>query len=394
MQKYDVIIIGAGAAGLMCAAQATQRKRKVLLIDKANKVGKKILISGGGRCNFTNLHITPEAYISNNPHFPKSALSRYTQWDFIALLEKAGLHYHEKTLGQLFCNEKSKAILTMLLKNCHPADIQPNTQIQTITHQTHYTLTTTQGTFQSNSLVIATGGPSIPKMGATDFGPQIAKQFNHKSINFKPALVPLTLHQTDIKRYFQDLSGLSINATATCNNQSFTGNILITHHGISGPATLQISSYWQKGDKITLNLLPNLIATDYLLTLQKTHPNTLLKTTLTPHLPKRLALRLANTLTNKNLANTPLKQIKKTDLSHFAKHLNHWTLTPSGTQGLRTAEVCTGGINTNQLSSKTMESTHQPGLYFIGETVDVTGHLGGYNFQWAWSSGWVAGQYA
>jgi len=393
MKQYNVIIIGAGAAGLMCAAQATQRGRKVLLIDKADKVGKKILISGGGRCNFTNLHITPEAYISNNPHFCKSALSRYTQWDFIALLEKAGLHWHEKTLGQLFCDEKSKAVLTMLLENCQTADIQRNTQIENITHQSQYTLTTNQGIFQSNSLVIATGGASIPKMGASDFGLQIAKQFGHKSINFKPALVPFTFHRADIEHYFKDLSGLSIDAIVACNNQSFRDGVLITHRGISGPAILQISSYWQKGDQISLNLLPDLIATDWLLAMQKTHAKTLLKTILNTHFPKRLAMRLANTLTDKNLANTPLKQIKKTDLSHFGKHLNHWTLTPSGTEGMRTAEVCVGGIDTNQLSSKTMESNQQTGLYFIGETVDVTGWLGGYNFQWAWSSGWVAGQY-
>ncbi len=393
MKYYDVIIIGAGAAGLMCAAHSTQRGRTVLLIDKADKIGKKILISGGGRCNFTNLHIDPEAYISNNSHFCKSALSRYTQWDFIALLEKAGLHWTEKTLGQLFCNEKSKAILEMLLENCQTADIQCNTQIKNITHQTQYTLITNQGDFQSDSLVIATGGASIPKMGATDFGLQIAKQFGHKSINFKPALVPLIFSQTDIEYYFKDLSGLSVDAVVACNNQSFRERILITHRGISGPAILQISSYWQKGDKITINLLPDLDASDWLLAMQNTHLKTLLKTTLSTYFSKRLATRLADTLTDKNLANTSINQIKKTDLSDLGKQLNHWTLAPSGTEGMRTAEVCVGGVDTRELSSKTMESNRQQGLYFIGETVDVTGWLGGYNFQWAWSSGWVAGQY-
>ncbi len=393
MKRYDVIIIGAGAAGLMCAAHSTQRGRTVLLIDKADKIGKKILISGGGRCNFTNLHIDPEAYISNNSHFCKSALSRYTQWDFIALLEKAGLHWTEKTLGQLFCNEKSKAILEMLLENCQTADIQCNTQIKNITHQTQYTLITNQGDFQSDSLVIATGGASIPKMGATDFGLQIAKQFGHKSINFKPALVPLIFSQTDIEYYFKDLSGLSVDAVVACNNQSFRERILITHRGISGPAILQISSYWQKGDKITINLLPDLDASDWLLAMQNTHLKILLKTALSTYFSKRLATRLADTLTDKNLANTPLNQIKKTDLSDLGKQLNHWTLAPSGTEGMRTAEVCVGGVDTRELSSKTMESNKQQGLYFIGETVDVTGWLGGYNFQWAWSSGWVAGQY-
>ncbi len=393
MKYYDVIIIGAGAAGLMCAAHSTQRGRTVLLIDKADKIGKKILISGGGRCNFTNLHIDPEAYISNNSHFCKSALSRYTQWDFIALLEKAGLHWTEKTLGQLFCNEKSKAILEMLLENCQTADIQCNTQIKNITHQTQYTLITNQGDFQSDSLVIATGGASIPKMGATDFGLQIAKQFGHKSINFKPALVPLIFSQTDIEYYFKDLSGLSVDAVVACNNQSFRERILITHRGISGPAILQISSYWQKGDKITINLLPDLDASDWLLAMQNTHLKILLKTALSTYFSKRLATRLADTLTDKNLANTSINQIKKTDLSDLGKQLNHWTLAPSGTEGMRTAEVCVGGVDTRELSSKTMESNKQQGLYFIGETVDVTGWLGGYNFQWAWSSGWVAGQY-
>ncbi len=393
MKRYDVIIIGAGAAGLMCAAHSTQRGRTVLLIDKADKIGKKILISGGGRCNFTNLHIDPEAYISNNSHFCKSALSRYTQWDFIALLEKAGLHWTEKTLGQLFCNEKSKAILEMLLENCQTADIQCNTQIKNITHQTQYTLITNQGDFQSDSLVIATGGASIPKMGATDFGLQIAKQFGHKSINFKPALVPLIFSQTDIEYYFKDLSGLSVDAVVACNNQSFRERILITHRGISGPAILQISSYWQKGDKITINLLPDLDASDWLLAMQNTHLKILLKTALSTYFSKRLATRLADTLTDKNLANTSINQIKKTDLSDLGKQLNHWTLAPSGTEGMRTAEVCVGGVDTRELSSKTMESNKQQGLYFIGETVDVTGWLGGYNFQWAWSSGWVAGQY-
>jgi predicted Rossmann fold flavoprotein len=390
---YDVIIVGAGAAGLMCAASASQRGRKVLLIDKAEKIGKKILISGGGRCNFTNLHIDASAYISQNTHFCKSALSRYTQWDFIALLESAGLHWREKTLGQLFCDEKSKAVLEMLLENCQKVDIQLNTSVENISHQAQYTVTTNQGIFQSDSLVIATGGSSIPKMGATDFGLQIAKKFGHKSINFKPALVPLTFYQKDIEHYFKDLSGLSVDAVVACNNQSFRESVLITHRGISGPAVLQISSYWQKGDDIIINLLPDLVASDWLLARQNTHAKTLLKTVLSTYFVKRLAVRLADTLTDKNLANTPLNQIKKTDLSDLGQRLNHWTLTPSGTEGMRTAEVCVGGVDTNELSSKTMESNKQQGLYFIGETVDVTGWLGGYNFQWAWSSGWVAGQY-
>ncbi|RUA06345.1 MAG: aminoacetone oxidase family FAD-binding enzyme [Gammaproteobacteria bacterium] len=391
--KYDVIIIGAGAAGLMCAMQATQRGRKVLLIDKADKAGKKILISGGGRCNFTNLHITPEVYISNNPHFCKSALSRYTQWDFMALLENSNLHWTEKTLGQLFCDEKSKSVLSMLLDNCQKATIQLNTSVENIDHQTHYVLTTNQGTFQSDSLVVATGGASIPKMGATDFGLQVAKQFGHKSINFKPALVPLTFHQADIERYFKDLSGLSIDAIVACNNQSFREGILITHRGVSGPAVLQISSYWRKGDTVVFNLLPDLKASDWLLEMRDSNPKSELKTVLNAYFPKRLAIRLADTLLDKPLSDSALNQIKKADLITLGKKLNHWALTPSGTEGMRTAEVCVGGVSTDDLSSKTMESMKQKKLYFIGETVDVTGWLGGYNFQWAWSSGWVAGQH-
>ncbi|AYQ57355.1 membrane protein [Bathymodiolus thermophilus thioautotrophic gill symbiont] len=391
--KYDVIIIGAGAAGLMCAAQARYRGRKVLLIDKANKVGKKILISGGGRCNFTNLHIDPSAYISSNPHFCKSALSRYSQWDFLAFLEKSGLHWQEKTLGQLFCDEKSGAVLNMLLDACQSVTIQRNVNVEHIAYQQHYMLTTNQGKFQASSLVIATGGASIPKMGATDFGLQVAKQFGLKSINFRPALVPFTFHQDDINCYFKDLSGLSIDAIVQCNNQSFREGVLITHRGISGPAVLQISSYWQKGDAITLNLLPDLVASDWLLQMRDKQPKSALKTLLSTYFPKRLAVRLADTLTHKNLSDKALNQIKKDDLITLGATLNHWILTPNGTEGMRTAEVCVGGVSTSELSSKTMQANKQQGLYFIGETVDVTGWLGGYNFQWAWSSGWAAGQY-
>ncbi len=391
--KYDVIIIGAGAAGLMCGAQAQQHGRKVLLIDKESKPGKKILISGGGRCNFTNLHIDPKSYISNNPHFAKSALSRYTQWDFIALLENAGLHWSEKVLGQLFCDEKSCAVLNMLLSECQQVDIRLNTSIESIDYQDGYRLSTNQGTFQTSSLVIATGGASIPKMGASDFGLQVAKQFGIKSIAFKPALVPLTFHQDDIEYYFKNLSGLSVDAIVTCNDQSFREGILITHKGVSGPAVLQISSYWRKGDVVVFNLLPDLKANDWLLEMRDSNPKSELKTILSAYFPKRLAIRLADTLLDKHLSNSALNQIKKRDLTILGEKLNHWTLIPSGTEGMRTAEVCVGGVSTDEISSKTMESIKQKGLYFIGETVDVTGCLGGYNFQWAWSSGWVAGQY-
>lgn len=393
MTKTDVIIIGAGAAGLMCAIEASQRGRKVLLLDKSEKAGKKILISGGGRCNFTNLYIDPEAYISANPHFCKSALSRYTQWDFIALLENAGLHWTEKTLGQLFCDEKAGAVLKMLLKKCDEVDIQLATNIENISYDSDYKLTTNKGNFQAPSLVIATGGASIPKMGATDFGLQVAKQFGIKSIAFKPALVPFTFHQDDIERYFKDLSGLTVDAIVRCNNQSFREGVLITHRGISGPAILQISSYWQKNDEISINLLPDLDASVWLLTMRDKHPKSELKTILSEYFPRRLSIRFADVLTHKQLSNKALNQIKKEDLIALGSVLNHWILTPSGTEGMRTAEVCVGGVNTNELSSKTMESIRQKGLYFIGETVDVTGWLGGYNFQWAWASAYAAGQY-
>ena len=392
MKQYDVIIIGAGAAGLMCAAQALKRNKSVLILDKANKAGKKILISGGGRCNFTNLNIEPQAFISNNAHFCKSALSRYTQWDFIALLESLQLTWTEKTLGQLFCDQKSSAVLRGLLSECEGADIELNVETSAIKSEQGYTLTTNHGDYQAQSLVIATGGPSIPKMGATDFGLQTAKQFGLKSVGFKPALVPLTFHQHDINNYFKDLSGLSLDAVVSCNNASFREGLLITHRGLSGPAILQISSYWHKGDYIEINLLPDLNAIEFLLDMQQKRGKAELKTILGEFFPKRLAERFANTLSAKKLADTTLGEIKQHDLKAFGYCLNNWMLSPSGTEGMRTAEVCSGGVETNELSSKTMESNKHPGLYFIGETVDVTGWLGGYNFQWAWSSGWAAGQ--
>jgi predicted Rossmann fold flavoprotein len=384
--------MGAGAAGLMCAAEALKRNRRVLIIEKADKAGKKILISGGGRCNFTNLNIEPQAYLSNNPHFCKSALSRYTQWDFIALLESYQLSWTEKTLGQLFCDQKSGAVLRALLKQCQDADIELNVKTSAIKTGQAYVLITNNGEYQTQSLVIATGGPSIPKMGASDFGLKIAKQFGLKSASFKPALVPLIFDQHDINTYFKDLSGLSLDTIVSCNHTDFREGLLITHRGLSGPAILQISSYWHKGDYIKINLLPDLDASEYLLNMQKKRGKAALKTILGEFLPKRLAERFANTLVAKELANVILGEIKQNDLKAFGYCLNNWMLMPSGTEGMRTAEVCTGGVETNELSSKTMESNKHPGLYFIGETVDVTGWLGGYNFQWAWSSGWAAGQ--
>jgi len=393
LKQYDVIIIGAGAAGLMCAIEASRRGRKVLVLEGSNKAGKKILISGGGRCNFTNLHIDPESYLSHNQHFCKSALARYTQWDFIALMDKHKLSWHEKTLGQLFCDDKAPAVLKILLDACKLVDIELESKVQSVDFNGQYVVIADRK-YQSESLVIATGGPSIPKMGATDFGLQVARQFGIKTIAFRPALVPFTFHQNDIDRYFKDLSGLSVDAMVSCNGQSFREGMLITHRGVSGPAILQISSYWHKGDEINVDLLPDINADDWLLQMQEEFGKAELKTILAKMFPKRLAVRLADTLTEQSLSNLPLGQIKQSDLKTLGTMLNNWVLRPSGTEGMRTAEVCTGGVNTDELSSKTMEVQSQVGLYFIGETVDVTGWLGGYNFQWAWSSGWAAGQVA
>ena len=392
MKEYDVIIIGAGAAGLMCAAEALKRNRSVLILEKSNKAGKKILISGGGRCNFTNLNIEPSAFISRNPHFCKSALSRYTQWDIISLLESFYLTWNEKKLGQLFCDQKSGAVLTALHKNCEKAHIELSVETNTIIKKKGYIIKTIKGDYKTNSMVIATGGPSIPKMGATDFGLKVAKQFGLKSVSFKPGLVPLTFQQQDIETYFKKLSGISLDAIVSYNGVSFREGILITHTGLSGPAILQISSYWKKGSPIKINLLPDIDGSEYLIKMQKSHGKSLLKTILGEFFPKRIAERFGDTLGPTKLANVSMGEINKSDLNLLGAALNSWRLTPSGTQGLKTAEVCVGGVDTNELSSKTMESNKQPGLYFIGETVDVTGWLGGYNFQWAWSSGWAAGQ--
>ncbi len=379
--KADVIIIGAGAAGLMCAIEASKRGRKVIVLESSDKVGKKILISGGGRCNFTNLHVDPEAYLSHNSHFCKSALARYTQWDFIALMDKHKLGWHEKTLGQLFCDDKAPAVLKLLLEQCKRVGIKLESKVESIDFKDQYVVVADGQKYQSESLVIATGGPSIPKMGATDFGLQVARQFGIKTVSFRPALVPFTFHQNDIDRYFKDLSGLSVDAMVSCNGQSFREGVLITHRGISGPAILQ-----------SVDLLPDLDASDWLIQMQVDRGKAELKTILSKLFPKRLAIRLADTLTDQSLSSLPLGQIKQSDLKALGVTLNNWILRPSGTEGMRIAEVCTGGVNTDELSSQNMEAKSQAGLYFIGETVDVTGWLGGYNFQWAWSSGWAAGQ--
>ena len=392
MKKYDVIIIGAGAAGLMCGIEAGKRGRKVLILDKADKVGKKILISGGGRCNFTNMFVEPDNFLSDNPHFCKSALSRYTQWDFMALMESHALSWKEKSLGQLFCDQKAKAVVDLLVDECRNANvtIELRNNIQSIRKDDAFIVKSNTGEHSSTSLVIATGGPSIPAMGSTDFALKIAKQFELKTIPFVPALVPFTFSLSELDTFFKDLSGISTHVSITAKSgKTFKEAILFTHRGISGPAVLQISSYWKEGESISINLSPDEDIESWLTQQREEHPLAELKTVLTYKLPKRLAGKLCENL----LTNKPMKQLNPKDIEQVAYQLNHWQLTPNGTEGLRTAEVSLGGVDTNELSSKTMEAKKVEDLYFIGEGVDVTGHLGGFNFQWAWSSGWCAGQF-
>jgi hypothetical protein len=395
MKKVDVIIIGAGAAGLMCAIEAGKRGRKVLVLDKADKIGKKILISGGGRCNFTNIYTEPDSFLSENPHFCKSALSRYTQWDFIALMESHGLSWEEKSLGQLFCDQKAKAVVELLVNECRSADV--NIELRTtINHieksssDQNFEITTTTGNYSCTSLVIASGGPSIPAMGATDFALGVAKQFSINTLPFIPALVPFTFSQNELDSFFKDLSGISTDVSITTQNgKTFKEAILFTHRGISGPAVLQVSSYWKDGESISVNLFPDENIETWLTQQCEQHPLAELKTVLAYKLPKRLVGKLCETL----IKNKPMQQYNSGELKTVAERLHNWQLTPNGIEGLRTAEVSRGGIDTNELSSKTMETKKVENLYFIGEGVDVTGHLGGFNFQWAWASGWCAGQF-
>lgn len=387
----DVLIIGAGASGLICAIEAAKRGRQVLVLDSANKAGKKILMSGGGRCNFTNYDVGSEHYLSHNPHFCKSALSRYTQWDFIAQVEDYKIPYHEREHGQLFCNDSSKDILTMLLSECanYKVNIQLNCQIQHIHKQQPdgFELETSTGSYHCQSLVIASGGLSIPKMGASAFGYQVAKQFGHHIWPTQAGLVPFTLHNQD-KATFYDLSGISVPCRASNNKISFQDNLLFTHRGLSGPAILQLSSYWQAGESIQINLLPNLDLAVWLKEKKAEQPNRSLKVLLGKHLAKRLIVALLGLET----ADSPLQKLSYQQLDEISNQLQHWTIKPNNTEGYRTAEVTLGGVDCNEISSQTMVSKKQPGLYFIGEVLDVTGWLGGYNFQWAWSSGWCAGQ--
>ncbi|RRJ84403.1 NAD(P)/FAD-dependent oxidoreductase [Aestuariirhabdus litorea] len=392
MKPYDVIIIGAGASGLMCARVAGARGRRVLVLDKSNKAGKKILLSGGGRCNFTNLDVSANNYLGDNPHFCKSALSRFTQWDFISMVASHGIPWHERDHGQLFCDDSAKAILAMLLEECRSAGVEIRTgcSIEQISHQQPFQLTTSQGSFSASSLVVATGGLSFPTMGASGFGYEIARQFGHQVTDTRAGLVPFTFSD-QLKGLCERLSGTAIPATLTCGQARFTEALLFTHRGMSGPAVLQISNYWQPGQRVTLDLLPSEEAPALLRGLKQEHPKSLLRTLLARHLPKALVAELEG-LWWSELGETPMAQIPDRRLQQIGEQLNGWSLKPSGTEGYRTAEVTLGGVNSNELSSKTMESQRQPGLYFIGEVVDVTGWLGGYNFQWAWASGHAAGE--
>lgn len=391
INKTDVLIIGASASGLMCAIEAGKRDRKVIVLDHANKAGKKILMSGGGRCNFTNMEVDASNFISHNPHFCKSALSRYTQWDFISMVNAHQIPYHERDLGKLFCDDSAKDILNMLHAECGKAKVklQLNCQVHSIDKNNDglFLVKTSLGDYQAKSLVIASGGLSIPKMCASPLGYQVAEQFGHHIWPTTPGLVPLTLQPHD-KEILEELSGISVESLVSNEHMQFKENILFTHRGLSGPAILQISSYWQAGEAVMINFLPDIDVVVLLKTRQQKQPNLKLKTVLSEFLPKRLLPALLD----RELIEKPLQELSNTGIDEIAQKLQHWRIKPGGTEGYRTAEVTLGGVDCDELSSKTMESNKVKGLYFIGEVVDVTGWLGGYNFQWAWSSGWCAGQ--
>ncbi|MBT3991017.1 MAG: NAD(P)/FAD-dependent oxidoreductase [Rhodospirillaceae bacterium] len=389
-QRFDVIIIGAGAAGLMCAGEAQKRGRRVLVIDKAAKVGEKIRISGGGRANFTNLYASPANYLSENPHFCVSALKRYSQHDFIALVEQHSIAYHERDHGQLFCEGTAQQITGMLLDEARDVRILTSSQVSHISKDgSGFAVETDQGNFTALSLVIATGGPSIPKMGASGFGYDVARQFGLKVIEPRAGLVPLTF-DTDVLEKLEGLAGVSLDAEVKLGKIKFTEGLLFTHQGISGPVILQISSYWQHGDTITINLLPDIDVFQFLKEAKDGEPKKEVRTALAHLLPKRLAQKMVDWAG----CDTRLAETSDKALRRLGAQINAWALTPKGSEGMRTAEVTVGGVDTKELSSKTMEANAVPGLYFIGEVVDVTGHLGGYNFQWAWASGHACGQVA
>ena len=389
--KYDVIIIGAGAAGMMCAIESGKRGKSVLLVDHAAKIAEKIRISGGGRCNFTNINTNPKNFISQNPNFSISALNQYTPHDFIELIKKHNIAYHEKTLGQLFCDHKSQLIIDMLLSECNQANVKIKKsfvvdKVEKVNDE--YIVINNNDKYFSKSLVIATGGLSIPKIGATDFGYKIANQFNLNIVETQPALVPLTFTD-EILSLCNELSGLSLNANISQGNISFEEGMLFTHRGLSGPSILQISSYWSQGDSININLCPRDNLGEILQDKKNTKPKQNIISILCEFLPKRLAMIICD----KNKFKGNISELSKQSLNKINNIINSWRVTPKGSEGYRTAEVTRGGVDTDEISSKTMMCRNHPGLFFIGEVVDVTGHLGGYNFQWAWSSGFVAGQY-
>ncbi|EPN1672948.1 NAD(P)/FAD-dependent oxidoreductase [Cronobacter sakazakii] len=392
MEQFDAIIVGAGAAGLFCAALAGQAGRRVLVLDNGKKPGRKILMSGGGRCNFTNLYVEPAAYLSANPHFCKSALARYTQWDFIDLVGKHGIAWHEKTLGQLFCDDSAEQIVTMLMAECDKGGVTVRLRSEVLAiarDDSGYTLTLNGGTVTTPKLVIASGGLSMPGLGATPFGYKVAEQFGLKVLPTRAGLVPFTLHKPLLEQ-IQTLSGVSVPAVVTADNGTvFRESILFTHRGLSGPAILQISSYWQPGEWVTVNLLPDTDAAAFIDEQRAAHPNQSLKNTLAMLLPKRLVECLQSL---GQIPDVTLKQLNSRQQQELLETLHGWRVQPNGTEGYRTAEVTLGGVDTHELSSRTMEARNVPGLYFIGEVVDMTGWLGGYNFQWAWSSAWACAQ--
>ncbi len=392
VERYDAIVIGAGAAGLMCAAIAGQRGRRILLLDHAEQPGKKILISGGGRCNFTNIHTTPECFLSANPHFAKSALGRYQPEEFIALVERYEITWHEKTLGQLFCDGSAKQIVAMLLEECAKGqvDLRLGEQVSDIQQSNdNFTVTLRDTAVDAESVVLATGGPSIPKMGATGFAYEVGQQFGLEIVSPRPALVPLTLGEGEAD--LKELRGVSSDVVAHCGKAHFREAFLFTHRGLSGPAVLQVSSYWDRGQSVTFDLTPD-YQPDWLIEKKNEKPKVALRTALADFLPSRFAQTLSERLSKDGIVVEALGAASDKSLREIETTLRTWTLEPTGTEGYAKAEVTAGGISTAELSSRTMQAKSVPGLYFIGECVDVTGWLGGYNFQWAWASGVAAGE--
>ena len=388
--NYDVIVIGAGAAGLMCSIEAGKRGKKVWLIEHSSKLAEKIRISGGGRCNFTNLYSNPSNFLSNNEHFCKSAFAKYTQNDFIDLINKHNIKFHEKKLGQLFCTTSAREIIDMLVAECLEQKVKIDTETKVINlfkKETTYTVNTSKGNYNSKALVIATGGLSIPKIGATDFGYKIAKQFNLEVNDLSPALVPLTFQEKELQ-FCKSLAGVSVNASVKINKTVFEEGLIFTHRGISGPSILQISSYWKHSKPISINLLPNVDLGKTLKQRRVDNPKQNLSNILSDYLPNKLASAICEKL----LINDKIGEASNAKLKKLSDFVNNWLVFPTGTEGYKTAEVTLGGIDTKAISSSTMECIDHSGLFFVGEVLDVTGHLGGHNFQWAWSSGFVAGQ--